>query len=789
MMGSGKSKPSPLTETTNLPTNATYNKTTAIPTSPKKQPLNSQTIVVFSHPNSLSYLHYKDLLSLHLLSQEHHTTFTDDEETSTMLWKSVCINFSHAYGLFLPKSNSSSVEIHTWRCLFAEDLWPARKKWYGNDTNDTTNTSQFKIKVSVRFRPEEAQDTKEKVALPLHQLLKLKRAKHKKNKKKNKQPQHIAFGGKTVTPLHLLDAMTHKLMTEPRKLPSSGKVMELQTLLKLLKRDPKDPFDGTPLRIEEMEQCPTIEKEIQAYHQSNLQELDENGQPKTNNKNHVSISAITQMAESNTELSPELLEMLMEADCLAETTKQLEKDAINGTLQNVAMHASAPVLAGYPGYPESTAATATAASVLDTNAVTHIQDTALISTEPLDAPPPPPTSPSKQNASIPVPPWKVTFQKRKKEKSKLLSIQSSRVNYYVPGSGIRQFLFPRCFDGNATQCKIYSDCARAAVFAALNGISSCILSFGQTGSGKTYSQFGPLGWQDKISNNLQNVKHSNVGCVVRGIVDVLDAVTQCNTTNNGMKVTVGARYIQIYNNEASDLMTNQTCTVRRDTGDIAGCTTSPIETITDALSILNIGEQNKRFAATAMNERSSRAHTIFSLLIHQTQLSTGNLVTSKLYFVDLAGSERVKKSKVQGVKLSQAIGINSSLMVLGKVIKHLVQGKNHIGYLESKLTTLLRSCFGGDFLTRVLVSCRSDTEHSDESLNSLRFGERCSRITNQVVHGCGSVETALLTIDTSIEVCDAGLVGLKARGLDTRNLQERRDLLVLKKKDLVKLLK
>ena len=103
------------------------------------------------------------------------------------------------------------------------------------------------------------------------------------------------------------------------------------------------------------------------------------------------------------------------------------------------------------------------------------------------------------------------------------------------------------------------------------------------------------------------------------------------------------------------------------------------------------------------------------------------------------------------------------------------------------MTTLLRGCFGGDCLTRVLVSCRSDHEHSEESLNSLRFGERCSRITNTVEHSCTSMDSALSKIDASIQQCERGLQTLSSRGKDTAALQERKDLLVLKRKDLARL--
>ena len=66
--------------------------------------------------------------------------------------------------------------------------------------------------------------------------------------------------------------------------------------------------------------------------------------------------------------------------------------------------------------------------------------------------------------------------------------------------------------------------------------------------------------------------------------------------------------------------------------------------------MLSIGEQTKRFAATAMNDRSSRAHTVFILSLTQSKIiinnnndikisvkNNNNLITkkSKFFFADL----------------------------------------------------------------------------------------------------------------------------------------------------------
>ena len=83
-----------------------------------------------------------------------------------------------------------------------------------------------------------------------------------------------------------------------------------------------------------------------------------------------------------------------------------------------------------------------------------------------------------------------------------------------------------------------------------------------------------------------------------------------------------------------------------------------LHTLNDALTLLRAGELNKRVAATAMNEASSRAHTVF--LVSMTQRGTSNgddeekLISSQLALVDLAGCEQIKQSKVRH-RLSRSI--------------------------------------------------------------------------------------------------------------------------------------
>lgn len=260
-----------------------------------------------------------------------------------------------------------------------------------------------------------------------------------------------------------------------------------------------------------------------------------------------------------------------------------------------------------------------------------------------------------------------------------------------------------------------------------------------------------------------------------------------------------AQYIDIYNEKITDLLTGGVVTVRRDNGELVNASSMSITSMDEVKHFLHVGQERKHFATTAMNEHSSRAHTVIVLTVHQWRASTSTAAAAEcrslLYLVDLAGSERVKKSKVLGQQLKEAVGINSSLLVLGKVINALVDGKSHIPYFESKLTTLLKNAFGGNCRTVVLVHARADDHHAEETLHTLTFGERCSVILNATKVAAQSKEGALHTLQETIDKVQHQIDSLKHF---RRNRRENRDavhalehslaVLLQKKKDIEMLL-
>ncbi|NXM72562.1 KI20A protein, partial [Serilophus lunatus] len=162
-----------------------------------------------------------------------------------------------------------------------------------------------------------------------------------------------------------------------------------------------------------------------------------------------------------------------------------------------------------------------------------------------------------------------------------------------------------------------------------------------------------------------------------------------------------------------------------------------VQSTEEACKILNIGNKNRSFACTRMNEQSSRSHSIFSIRLlkltdeHQPRV----LGVSELSFCDLAGSERCNKTHVFGDRLKEAGNINNSLHILGKCIAALKQNQNpkmkpsYIPFRESKLTRLFQPFFCGKGKACMIVNINQHASTYDETLHVMKF----SAIARQVI--------------------------------------------------------
>ena len=271
--------------------------------------------------------------------------------------------------------------------------------------------------------------------------------------------------------------------------------------------------------------------------------------------------------------------------------------------------------------------------------------------------------------------------------------------------------------------------------------------------------------------------HAGVGIVPRVLVDLMGVL---ELMKGAVDATVTVNYVEVYNDKLTDLISGRPITLFRvGTGEAAeqfrdgklgedetytlqGASDLVVGSTAEVLRALASGEANKHKAATAMNERSSRAHSIF--MVSLTQRHRGSVKRSRLHLVDLGGSEQVKRSKAEGETLQEAIDINSSLMVLGQVIDALVQKQSHVPYYQSKLTMLLQPALGGNARTTVIVACSPDRADADETLHALRFGERCGQVANKVASATASMGEVLKALDASIKATEAEIREWRAKG-------------------------
>ena len=109
-------------------------------------------------------------------------------------------------------------------------------------------------------------------------------------------------------------------------------------------------------------------------------------------------------------------------------------------------------------------------------------------------------------------------------------------------------------------------------------------------------------------------------------------------------------YVEVYGDTVTDLLRlGQRCghsKVAAQQYVLSGAAERQVDTIDDIRTLLRLGDEQKRRAATAMNDRSTRAHSIFILTLKQRDVSSDVSMTSKLFLADLGGSEQVKKSQV-----------------------------------------------------------------------------------------------------------------------------------------------
>ncbi|KAK9024803.1 hypothetical protein V6N11_004956 [Hibiscus sabdariffa] len=248
--------------------------------------------------------------------------------------------------------------------------------------------------------------------------------------------------------------------------------------------------------------------------------------------------------------------------------------------------------------------------------------------------------------------------------------------------------------------QIYVD-TQPLIRSVLDGFNVCIFAYGQTGSGKTYTMSGP----DLTTEQTWGVNYRALRDLFQISKERADVV----------KYEVGVQMIEIYNEQLNGL-------------NVPDASWVPVASTQDVLDLMRTGQKNRAVGATALNERSSRSHSILTIHVYGKELVSGSILKGCLHLVDLAGSERVDKSEAVGDRLKEAQHINKSLSALGDVISALAQKSAHIPYRNSKLTQVLQDSLGGQAKTLMFVHISPEVNSIGETVSALKFAERVASI-------------------------------------------------------------
>ncbi|XP_062353665.1 kinesin-like protein KIF14 [Cinclus cinclus] len=286
----------------------------------------------------------------------------------------------------------------------------------------------------------------------------------------------------------------------------------------------------------------------------------------------------------------------------------------------------------------------------------------------------------------------------------------------------------------ASQAMIYKTLALPLLERAFEGYNACLFAYGQTGSGKSYTMMG---------------FDEDRGIIPRLCEDLFNQIAQMDKEQ--VLYHLEMSFFEVYNEKIRDLLV-----FKAENGQkkqlrvrehpvlgpyVEGLTVNVVRSYADIQSWLELGNKQRATAATVMNDKSSRSHSVFTLVMTQTKVEFVNeekcdrRLTSHINLIDLAGSECCTKAQTTGERLKEGVSINKSLLTLGRVISALSKQsqngkKAFIPYRESVLTWLLKESLGGNSQTTMLATVSPAASSTEETLSTLRYAKQACSIIN-----------------------------------------------------------
>jgi len=339
----------------------------------------------------------------------------------------------------------------------------------------------------------------------------------------------------------------------------------------------------------------------------------------------------------------------------------------------------------------------------------------------------------------------------------------------IKGAGNRQqrttYNFDNVLGTHSSQEEVFQQTIQPVIADVLGGFECTMFAYGQTGTGKTHTMEGDLSNEE------------NQGIIPRAAQAIFDLLGDPKFRES----QVTASYLEIYNEELSDLLTDdgkeaklQICEDNKPRGKglfVQNLSETTVTTPSDVLGLMQRAQLRRQVGETKMNKQSSRSHCLFTLKVHSKKVvsADGSVMecTGKLHLVDLAGSECAKTAgneKVDPAKERERKNINQSLLILGRVISALRDAPTgRIPYRDSKLTRLLQESLGGRCKTVIIATVSPSITAVDETISTLNYAQAAHGILNK------PVATSYLKLGEGKSHAESGGAGGTGAGLNVQD--------------------
>ncbi|BFG01488.1 kinesin-like protein Klp59C [Drosophila madeirensis] len=289
----------------------------------------------------------------------------------------------------------------------------------------------------------------------------------------------------------------------------------------------------------------------------------------------------------------------------------------------------------------------------------------------------------------------------------------------------QNFRFDRVFDEDCSNAGVFNYTARPLIRHIFEGGWATCFAYGQTGSGKTHTMGGV------VEGRNQNVMDSIYAMAASEVFSILQEPESAQRN-----LRVGCSFFEIYNTKIYDLLSpgnkqplrmQENCQHQMEVMDLRECPTSGTA---EVLALLNTGNGARALGKTSANEKSSRSHAIFQIVLRS---ANSQKAYGKFSLIDLAGSERAAdNSSSDSQTCTESAEINKSLLVLKECIHAMGRNDPYIPFRDCKLTQVLRDSFiGKNVKTCMIATIAPGMRSVNSTLNTLRYANRVKELKVQ----------------------------------------------------------